>query len=200
MIHLLPWIDLETTGLDPTTDYILEIGMAVTDLDLNIVDAAVMVIDQITPVEQLRENCVPFVQEMHDKSGLWDAIRDAKPSPITGMKYSTGIAQEFFQTMLKQHFGDFKPPLCGSSVGFDRAFLANLMGTLHNQFSYRNIDVSSIKELAQRWAPDVFASRPGQDESDKEHRAIPDIQATLAELRHYVSCGFIQPMKMGVIV
>src|SRR5215213_8180376 len=151
----LPWLDIETNGLNPATNYILEIGFVITDDELNVIDSKSIVISDFLgiPNHRIIEMAPTVVQEMHAKSGLWDEIASAAPHPIFGELPNVFTAQEVMRGFIHKYFGDEKPPLCGSSVHFDRGFLASQTGSLLSRFSHRNIDVSSIKELAQRWAP-----------------------------------------------
>lgn len=189
----LVFVDVETTGLEPTVDYLLEVAIVVTDPDLSVIDNISTVVAPRRPYNEVYNLSSPFVQEMHEKSGLWWDIR-------RGHSLILPSAEKMLVDFMIQHFpiDGPKPPMGGSSVQFDRSFLNYHMPGLAAHFRYRQVDVSTLKELAQRWAPDVFASRPGQAEEDKAHRAYPDALATIAELRHYRDSGFIRSTRQDV--
>lgn len=172
-MKLMYWMDLETTGLTATVNSIIEAAIVVTDEKLRELSCFDVL---ITP---------PFMASwdeparlMHRESGLLDDL-EAK-----GINH--GVAEEalrdWMQGWRSQDENQEAPPLCGSSVHFDRSFLAIHMPALHSMFSYRNIDVSTVKELAARWKPDVFDSRP---QDPKAHRALADARFSIEELKHY---------------
>jgi oligoribonuclease len=166
-------MDLEMTGLEPLRHVIVEIATLVTDDHLNIVAEGPDLVIHATP-EQLAE-MGPFVTEMHTKSGLLPAIIS---STVT-------VAEAQAQTLefLKQHIPEpGSVPLCGNSIGTDRRFLQEYMPELEAYFHYRNVDVSTIKELARRWNPSVLEAMP---EKETTHRALDDIRESIAELVHY---------------
>jgi oligoribonuclease len=166
-------MDLEMTGLEPHRHVIVEIATLITDDHLNIVaEGPDLVIHAST--EQLAE-MGPFVTEMHTKSGLLPQII---ASTIT-------VEEAQLQTLefLREHISEAgSVPLCGNSIGTDRRFLQEYMPDLEVFFHYRNVDVSTIKELARRWKPDVLASMP---EKESAHRALDDIRESINELIHY---------------
>jgi oligoribonuclease len=166
-------MDLEMTGLEPQRHVIVEIATLITDDHLNIVaEGPDLVIHAST--EQLAE-MGPFVTEMHTKSGLLPQII---ASTIT-------VEEAQLQTLefLREHISEAGSiPLCGNSIGTDRRFLQEYMPDLEVFFHYRNVDVSTIKELARRWKPDVLASMP---EKESAHRALDDIRESINELIHY---------------
>jgi oligoribonuclease len=166
-------MDLEMTGLEPQRHVIVEIATLITDDHLNIVaEGPDLVIHAST--EQLSE-MGPFVTEMHTKSGLLPQII---ASTIT-------VEEAQLQTLefLREHISEAGSiPLCGNSIGTDRRFLQEYMPDLEVFFHYRNVDVSTIKELARRWKPDVLASMP---EKESAHRALDDIRESINELIHY---------------
>lgn len=169
----LVWIDLEMTGLDPTTDQILEVATVVTDSRLNILaDGPVIAIHQ--PEEMLRGmdswNC-----EHHQHSGLLDRVRRSR--------YTCRMAELETLAFVRQWVGERVSPLCGNSVWHDRRFLARFMPELEHYFHYRNIDVSTLKELALRWAPQLVKFR-----KKRQHLAYEDIRESIAELKHYGEC------------
>jgi oligoribonuclease len=166
-------MDLEMTGLEPQRHVIVEIATVVTDDQLNIVAEGPDLVIHATP-EQL-EQMGDYVTEMHARSGLLDAVRASTVS----------VADAEAQTLefLKSHIDEEgSVPLCGNSIGTDRRFLQEYMPNLESFFHYRNVDVSTIKELARRWNPEVLESL-----GDKEtnHRALDDIRESIAELVHY---------------
>lgn len=175
----LAWIDLEMTGLDPQNDVIVEIASIVTDKDLNILaQGPSFVINQsIEKLEQMSD----FVRNLHTNSGLLEQI---KTSTIT-IKEAQEKSIEFFDTYCFTGVA----PLCGNSVWQDRRFLRKYMPELDNFFNYRIIDVSSIKEVIKRWYPDNPFIKYTKHEI---HRALPDIQESVAELNHYRKNFFIK--------
>ena len=167
----LIWIDLEATGLDPETRVILEIACLVTDRDLNeLGDGVDLVIHQEgRAIGQLD----PWCRRQHGVSGLLEASRTA----------STSLADAEAEVLayVRRHCLVGKSPLCGNSVCFDRRFLIRYMPKLEACIHYRNVDVSSIKELARRWRPDVV----GKVAKASRHRALDDVRESIAELRLY---------------
>ena len=170
---MLVWMDLEMTGLDHTTDSIVEIATLVTDDDLQIVaEGPDLVIHQ---PDEVLDRMDPFVREMHTKSGLLDAIRASTVS----LEDAGAATLEF----IKQHAPEpMTVPLCGNSIGTDRRFLAAYLPDIETHLHYRSVDVSSIKELVKRWYPDVDAQRP---HGHGAHRALDDIRESVAELAYY---------------
>ncbi len=167
----LVWIDLEMTGLDPDIDTILEIATIVTDDELvEIAEGPVFAIAQ--PLARLAA-MDDWNRTQHRKSGLWDRVL-AEGLPMAEAERRT---LEFVST----HVGPGISPICGNSICQDRRFLARHMPALERHFHYRNLDVSTVKELARRWAPDVLA---GLDKVGA-HTALSDIRESIAELRHY---------------
>jgi oligoribonuclease len=175
-------MDLEMTGLEPQRHVIVEIATLITDDHLNIfAEGPDLVIHATT--EQLAE-MGPFVTEMHTKSGLLPQII---ASTIT-----VDEAQRQTLEFLKSHISEAgSVPLCGNSIGTDRRFLQEYMPELEAFFHYRNVDVSTIKELARRWNPEVLASLP---EKESAHRALDDIRESINELVHYRATLF-QPLE-----
>ena len=167
----LVWIDLEMTGLDPDRDSILEIATVVTDKDLNVLAEG--------PEFALRhpqarlEAMDDWNRNQHRKSGLWQRVLDST--------IEIGPAEAMTVEFLNQWVPPNKSPMCGNSICQDRRFLHRLMPRLERFFHYRNLDVSTIKELARRWAPDV--SRGFTKESS--HTALSDVRDSIAELRYY---------------
>ncbi len=175
-------MDLEMTGLEPTRHVIVEIATLITDDHLNVLAEGPDLVVHATP-EQLAE-MGPFVTEMHTKSGL---LPEITASTITPAEAETKTLD-----FLKSHIAEARTvPLCGNSIGTDRRFLQEYMPTLEAFLHYRNVDVSTIKELARRWNPDVVASLP---EKESSHRALDDIRESISELVHYRSTLF-QPLN-----
>lgn len=174
---MLTWIDLETTGLDERVDEILEIAVAVTDDELNEIAARNWVVRPSSRAILLSMS--EYVRSMHVASGLLDEIASGVRYSITSVAHR---AEAFIRTYAPE-----PTPMCGNSVGFDRRFLAYHAPELEKAFTYRTIDVSSIKELARRWRPEIEYVPDG----GKPHRALPDIRHSIAELAHYRKAGFI---------
>ena len=177
----LVWIDCEMTGLDITTDALIEVAVLVTDADLNILGDGVDVI--IATPEARLDAMGDFVREMHTKSGLVDEIR---ASTVT-----MADAEALIMDYVKQYVPEAdKAPLAGNTISTDRAFLARDMPTLEGYVHYRNVDVSTIKELAHRWYPRAFHAAP---EKAGNHRALADIKESIRELRYYRAAVFVSP-------
>lgn len=173
------------TGLDPTRDVIVEIATLVTDDDLELVAEGPQLVVHASD-EQLAA-MVPVVVEMHAASGLTEAIRAS----------TTTIAEASTATLsfLAAHVPKGEVPLCGNSIGTDRRFLQEHLPDVEAWFHYRNVDVSTIKELVRRWRPDVLESSP---EKLTNHRAMDDVKASVAELRHYRDALFVvRPKDAG---
>jgi len=171
-------MDLEMTGLEPHRHVIVEIATIITDDNLNVIAEGPDLVIHATP-EQLAE-MGDFVTEMHTRSGLLPAINASSVS----VRDAEVATLEF----MKAHIPDARSvPLCGNSIGTDRRFLEEYMPELENFFHYRNVDVSTIKELARRWHPDVLDAKP---EKATTHRALDDIRESIDELIHYRSTLF----------
>jgi oligoribonuclease len=168
--HLV-WIDLEMTGLDPDRDSILEIATAVTDRDLNLLaEGPEFAIAH--PLERLQA-MDDWNRNQHGKSGLWQRVLDSDVDLAT----AEARTMEFLTPWVVAG----KSPMCGNSICQDRRFLHRLMPRLERFFHYRNLDVSTVKELARRWAPDVARGY----NKDSAHTALSDVRDSIAELRHY---------------
>jgi oligoribonuclease len=166
-------MDLEMTGLEPLRHVIIEIATLITDDDLNVIAEGPDLVIHASP-EQMAE-MGDFVTEMHTKSGLIDAVQQ---STVTNEE-----AENQTLAFLKEHITESRTiPLCGNSIGTDRRFLQEYMPTLEEFFHYRNVDVSTLKELTRRWYPEVLSGLP---EKATTHRALEDIRESIAELQHY---------------
>jgi oligoribonuclease len=167
----LIWLDLEMTGLDPFTDLILEIATVVTDQELNILaEGPVIAIHQ---PEDVLAGMDEWNRTHHGASGLLERVR--------ATDLDETVAQERTLDFLADYVPAGSSPLCGNSICQDRRFLARFMPRLDAYCHYRNLDVSTLKILAQRWAPEVAS---GFKKSSK-HLALDDIRESIEELRHY---------------
>ena len=167
----LVWIDLEMTGLDPDRDRIIEIATIVTDRDLKIVaEGPVIAIGQ---PESVLGGMDQWNRDTHGASGLLERVRR---SEVT-VREAEHRTIEFLQLCAEPGVS----PMCGNSVCQDRRFLAREMPALEKFFHYRNLDVSTLKELARRWAPDVLAGV----QKVSRHLALDDIRESIQELEHY---------------
>ena len=174
----LVWIDCEMTGLDLSVDELVEIAVVVTDFELNPVDPGFQIV--IKPGDAALANMNDFVTNMHRTSGLIDEI----PAGV-----SLAEAEEQTLAYIKRFVPqERKAPLAGNTIGTDRMFLAKYMQDVDQYLHYRNVDVSSVKELARRWYPRVFFQAP---EKNGGHRALADILESIRELRYYRSAVFI---------
>ena len=178
MSEKLVWIDCEMTGLDVVNDALIEVAVLVTDGDLNVLGDGVDVL--ITPTDEQLANMGDFVREMHTKSGLLDDLASG-----TTIEEATRLAMEYIRAHVP---AARKAPLAGNTIGTDRAFLARDMPELEQWVHYRNVDVSSIKELARRWYPRVLYQAPAKSGN---HRALADIQESIEELRYYREALFV---------
>ena len=176
---VLAWIDLEMTGLDPDRHVIVEIASLVTDDDLTIVAEGPDLVVHAT-AHQLGE-MDDFVTTMHTRSGLLPAL--------SASTISTQEAESATLAFLAQHIDEAGTvPLAGNSIGTDRRFLATFMPRIEDFLHYRSVDVSTVKELARRWAPEVASGAPAKQGS---HRALDDIKESVAELAYYRDHLFI---------
>ncbi|MCZ6561220.1 MAG: oligoribonuclease [Gammaproteobacteria bacterium] len=167
----LIWIDLEMTGLMPDSDRIIEIATVVTDKELNVIaEGPVFAIHQ---QDDLLDGMDSWNTKQHGKSGLTERVRESTTFEAQ--------AEQATIEFLQQHVLPSKAPMCGNSICQDRRFLARCMPDLEKFFHYRNLDVSSLKELAVRWAPKILDSL----EKDSRHLALADIYDSINELKHY---------------
>ncbi|CAA9344485.1 MAG: 3'-to-5' oligoribonuclease (orn) [uncultured Friedmanniella sp.] len=178
MRELMVWADCEMTGLDLTGDALVEVAALVTDGELNVLGEGVDVV--IKPSDEALEQMGDFVRTMHTSSGLLDQL-------ATGL--SMAEAEERVLAYVREFVPDpRKAPLAGNTIGTDRAFLARDMPAFEAHVHYRNVDVSSIKELARRWFPRAYYSSPAKSGN---HRALADVQESIEELRYYRDAVFV---------
>ena len=168
----LVWIDCEMTGLNPEADCLVEVAVVITNSELEILDAGLDVV--IKPRPDSWQNMNDFVRNMHTESGLINEVE-------------TGLELEAAEQVILDYIKKFVPnakeaPLAGNTIGTDRMFLNKYMPALDQHLHYRNIDVSSIKELTRRWYPRVYFQMPKKDGG---HRALADILESIQELRYY---------------
>lgn len=167
----LAWIDLEMTGLRPEVDRIIEVATIVTDRDLNVLaEGPVIAVHQPPDVLALMDD---WNQRTHGASGLLQRVRDSAIGEAEAERRTVEFLSEWLEAGAS--------PMCGNSICQDRRFLARYMPALERHFHYRNLDVSTLKELAKRWAPGVLA---GVAKSNS-HQALDDVRDSIRELRHY---------------
>ncbi len=174
----LIWIDLEMTGLDTISDHIIEIATVVTDSRLNeLVEGPVIAIRQSRETMDAMDE---WNTRQHGESGLTARV----------FASDTSMQEAEFETLtlLKEHVAEGASPMCGNSICQDRRFLARQMPTLEAFFHYRNLDVSTLKILAQNWAPDIANGF----KKESSHRALADIRDSIAELAYYRDALFDQ--------
>ena len=175
----LIWIDLEMTGLVPERDRIIEIATVVTDRDLSVIaEGPVIAVHQGAATLAAMDE---WNTRTHGSSGLTARALASTTDEAT----AESATLEFLAT----HVGPNRSPMCGNSVCQDRRFLARWMPALERYFHYRNLDVSTVKELARRWAPEVAAGVA----KESRHTALADVHESIAELRHYRSALFAAP-------
>jgi oligoribonuclease len=167
----LIWIDMEMTGLAPDTDRIIEIAMLVTDAELRVIaEGPVLVLHQPDEVLEAMDS---WNKGTHKKSGLIDKVRASR--------LTEAQAEAQAVAFLREHVAANVSPMCGNSICQDRRFLARWMPKLEAHFHYRNLDVSTLKELVRRWKPEVLKgfSKEGK------HEALADILESIEELKYY---------------
>jgi oligoribonuclease len=167
----LIWLDMEMTGLSPDSDRIIEIAIVVTNSSLEtVVEAPVLVIHQPDAVLEAMDS---WNKSTHGKSGLVDKVKTSRLDEVE--------AERQMLAFLAQHVPEKTSPMCGNSICQDRRFLARWMPKLEAYFHYRNLDVSTLKELAKRWKPDIAAKLIKQG----KHEALADIYDSIDELKFY---------------
>ncbi|WP_256077766.1 oligoribonuclease [Massilia sp. YIM B04103] len=167
----LVWVDMEMTGLEPDTDRIIEVAMVVTDMHLNVLaEGPVLAIHQSDATLDAMDS---WNKGTHGRSGLIDRV---KASTI-----SEAQAEAEFIAFMKQWVPQGKSPMCGNTIGQDRRFMVRYMPKLEAFFHYRNVDVSTLKELGRRWKPEVVSSF----KKAQKHTALADILESIEELKHY---------------
>lgn len=182
----LVWIDLEMTGLDPDVDVIVEIATIVTDGSLEQVEHGPDLV--VAAPDAALDGMADVVKRMHTSSGLLDEIR--------ATDRTVADAEQATLDFVRAHVpAPSLAPLAGNSVHADRAFLRRYMPTLEAHLHYRNVDVSTLKELARRWRPALLEQAPDKHE---RHRALEDIVESIAELRFYRDALFGGPSDDGL--
>jgi oligoribonuclease len=174
----LVWIDCEMTGLDTEKDCLVEIAVVVTNSELELLDAGIDVV--IKPRPDSLENMNDFVRSMHTSSGLINEFEEG---------LDLADAEQIVLEYIKRYVPNAKDaPLAGNTIGTDRMFLNKYMPELDQHLHYRNIDVSSIKELSRRWYPRVYFQMP---KKSGNHRALADILESINELKYYRETLFV---------
>jgi oligoribonuclease len=178
-IENLVWIDCEMTGLDVENDSLVEIAVLITDSDLKVLDETGLSV-VIKPRKDSFDQMGDYVTQMHQESGLFELL-------------DSGLDIEQAEDQILAYVKSFAPeartaPLAGNSIGTDRMFLNRYMPKLDAHLHYRNVDVSSIKELTRRWYPKVYFQLPKKSGG---HRALADIRESIAELRYYRQTVFV---------
>lgn len=176
--ELMVWVDCEMTGLDLVRDELVEVAALVTDAELNVLGEGIDLL--IKPSSAALDQMGDFVRSMHLSSGLLATLDG-------GLSVADAEAQvlEYVRQFVPE---PRKAPLAGNSIGTDRAFLARQMPTFESYVHYRNVDVSSIKELVRRWYPRVYYASPAKSGN---HRALADVQESIEELRYYREAVFV---------
>jgi oligoribonuclease len=168
--HLI-WIDLEMTGLNPDTDRIIELAIVITDSNLETVaEAPVLVVHQ---PDSVLDGMDAWNKSTHRKSGLIEKVKASTLDDATAEAQMVEFLKEYVPINIS--------PMCGNSICQDRRFLARWMPKFEAYFHYRNLDVSTVKELAKRWKPEVVQSM----KKHGKHEALADIYESIQELRHY---------------
>jgi len=167
----LIWIDMEMSGLIPDSDRILEVALVVTDSQLKVVaEAPVLAVHQS---DSILDNMDKWNRSTHAKSGLIDKVKASKLNEDEVEKDMIAFLQKYVPPNIS--------PMCGNTICQDRRFLARTMPKLEAYFHYRNLDVSTLKELVKRWKPDILAGLTKQG----KHEALADIYDSIAELKYY---------------
>jgi len=169
--HNLIWLDLEMTGLEPDTDVIIEIATIVTDANLNVLAQGPSL--AVHQSDNVLNNMNAWCIDQHGKSGLTQRVRESQ--------ISCAAAEQMTIDFLMQYVDAGVSPMCGNSIGQDRRFLVKYMPKLAEYFHYRNLDVSTLKELANRWRPDLADGFT----KNGSHLAMDDVIDSIAELAYY---------------
>lgn len=169
--NYLVWLDMEMTGLNPESDRIIEVAMVITDVNLDTVaESPVVVVRQPDSVLDSMDN---WNKSTHAKSGLIDKVKASRLDEAS--------AESMLLEFLKEYVPERVSPMCGNSICQDRRFMARWMPQLEAWFHYRNLDVSTLKELAKRWKPEIA----GGIKKHGKHEALADIYESIEEMRHY---------------
>ena len=167
----LLWVDMEMSGLSPESDRVLELAVVITDAELNVVaEGPVIVVHQDDSVLDKMDS---WNRSTHARSGLISRVRESR--------VDEAAAQRQMLEWVARYVPAGRSPMCGNSICQDRRFMARWMPQLEAFFHYRNLDVSTLKELARRWKPEVFRSF----EKKSRHEALADIYESIEELKHY---------------
>ena len=166
------------TGLDANIDQLVEVAVVITDFELNIIDPGFEIV--IKPDQSAWDNMSDFVREMHTKSGLIETI------PLGVSLFEAEVA--VFDYILRFIPTELQAPLAGNTIGTDRTFLAKYMPRVDGHLHYRNVDVSSIKELTRHWFPRVYFNAPTKNGG---HRALADVLESIRELDYYRKAAFV---------
>ena len=167
----LIWIDMEMTGLRPDVDRIIEVGVVVTDSELNPLDEGMVWV--VHQSEDVLKGMDEWNTSTHSRSGLVQKVKD---STLNESQVESNVIQ-----YLSQYVEVNTSPMCGNSICQDRRFMAKWMPALEAFFHYRNLDVSTLKELAKRWSPDILKGL----EKHGKHEALADVMESIAELKYY---------------
>lgn len=176
----LVWIDCEMTGLDLVHDALVEVAVLITDSDLNVLGEGVDLV--IRPPDEALEHMSDVVRQMHTASGLIDQF----PIGVT-LEHASAVVLDYLHEYVPE---PARSPLAGNTVHMDRMFLARDLPEVEAWLHYRNVDVSSIKELVRRWYPRVYYASPAKSGN---HRALADILDSIDELRYYRRTVFVPP-------
>jgi oligoribonuclease len=172
----LLWVDMEMSGLNPDSDRVLELAMVVTDAELNVVaEGPVIAVHQVDSVLDAMD---AWNRSTHGRSGLTVRVRESR--------VDEAAAERQMLDWVSRYVPPGRSPMCGNSICQDRRFMARWMPRLEAFFHYRNLDVSTLKELSRRWKPEVFRSF----EKKSRHEALADVYESIAELKHYRSNWF----------
>jgi oligoribonuclease len=167
----LLWVDMEMSGLSPDSDRVLEVAMVITDAELNVVaEGPVLAIHQD---DSVLDNMDAWNRSTHARSGLTARVRESR--------MDEAAAEQQMLEWAARYVPAGRSPMCGNSICQDRRFMARWMPRLEAFFHYRNLDVSTLKELARRWQPGVFRTF----EKKSRHEALADVYESIAELKHY---------------